>query len=98
MISMVSYMLHTIREGADPVRILCDDTDVFASLVYFSWKCQLGADIQFQKWDYTILSINDTVASLGAKCKVLLAAHTLSGCDTTSFPFCKGKTMTLNVL
>ena len=80
------------------MRIQCDDTGVFVLLVYWSWKANVEADVRFEKWDGAVLSINDTVISLGAKCKGILATHALCGCDTTSFPCCRGKTMALNVL
>ena len=78
--------------------IQCDDTGVFVLLVYWSWKANVVADVRFEKWDGAVLGINDTVISLGAKCKGILATHALCGCDTTSFPCGRGKTMSLNVL
>ena len=90
-ITLISYMLHAVREGAHRVRILCDDTDVFVLLVYWSWKANVEADVQFEKWDCLVLSINDTVISLGAKCKGILATHAVCGCDTTSFPLAEAK-------
>ena len=97
-ITLISCMLHAVREGAHRVRIQCDDTGIFVVLVYWSWKANVEADVRFEKWDGAVLSINDTVVSLGAKCKGILATHVLCGCDTTSFPCARGKTMSLNVL
>ena len=97
-ITLISYMLHAVREGAHRVRIQCDDTDVFVLQVYWSWKANVEADVRFEKWDGAVLSINDTVVSLGAKCKCILATHALCGCDPTSFPCGRGKTVSLNVL
>ena len=71
----------------------------FYVLVYWSWKANVEADVRFEKWDgAAVLSINDTVISLGAKCKGILATHALCGCDTTSFPCGRGNTMSVNVL
>ena len=97
-ITLISYMLHAVREGAHRVRIQCDDIGVFVLLVYWSWKANVEADVRFEKWDGAVLSINVTVISLDAKCKGILATHALCGCDTTSFACGRGKTMSLNVL
>ena len=53
-------MLHAVREGANRLRILCDDTDVFVLLVYWSCKANVEADVQLEKWDGAVLSINAT--------------------------------------
>ena len=97
-ITLISYAPCCQRERAHRVRILCDDTDVFVLIVYWSWKANVEADVQFEKCDGAVISINYTVISLGAKCKGILATHALGGCDTTSFPYGRGKTMSLNVL
>ena len=97
-ITLISYMLHAVREGADRVMIQCDDTGVFVLLVYWSWEANVEADVRIEKWDGAVLSINDTLISLGAKCKGILATHALCGCVATSFTCGRGKIMSLNVL
>ena len=57
-------------------------------------KCQM----QMERWDGTVLDINQTCTKLGYKCIQLLGMHALTGCDTTSFPFNKGKVSALSVL
>ena len=64
-ISLMSYMLHTLGQGAHRVQILCDDTDVFVLIVYWCWKSHIKAEIQFQKRDNTTLRVNDTVSLVG---------------------------------
>ena len=52
-----------------------------------------------EKWNGVLLDINATCASLGeALCSQLLGAHALSGCDTVSFLFGKGKISALKIL
>ena len=46
----------------------------------------------------TVLDINATCSELGPQCLQLLGMHTLSGCDTTSNPYSKGKARALNTL
>ena len=48
--------------------------------------------------DGAVLNINQTCMKLGSKCLQLLGMHAFTGCDTTSFPFNKGKVSFLSVL
>ena len=67
------------------VHIICDDTDVFALLVYFYWKMQLDAEVLMLPTD-TNRKVTDIKKSVEANLNIvpsLLAAHALSGCDTT---------------
>lgn len=52
---------------------------------------------QFSGKIIDILS-NATAAKLGNKCYDLLYAHALSGCDTVSYPFGKGKKSVLSLM
>ena len=91
-ITLCSYMLKGVAEGAQTIRILSDDTDVFVLLVYWTSRMQVVAKIQMEKWNGDVLDINETVQRLGPrKCSQLLGIHALSGCDTVSYPFGKGK-------
>lgn len=51
-----------------------------------------------EPWDETVLNNNSTCAQLGPKCLQLLGMHAVSGCDTTSHPFSKGKISALKTL
>ena len=45
-----------------------------------------------EKWNGDVFDINQTVQELGPrKCSQLLGLHVISGCDTVSYPFGKGK-------
>ena len=70
-------------------------------LVYWTWRYDLQdhVAIQLEKWDGTVFDINATCADLGdAECSQLLGAHALTGCDTVSFPFGKGKASVVRLL
>ena len=55
--------------------------------------------IQMEKWNGDVLDVNETVERLGPrKCSQLLGVHVLSGCDTVSYPFGKGKQSVLKLL
>ena len=52
-----------------------------------------------EKWNGDVLDVNKTIAQLGpSKCSQLLGLHALSGCDTVSYPFGKGKKSALKLL
>ena len=80
--------------------MLSDDTDVFVLLVYWVYRADLEllCKVQMERWDRTVLNINATCEDLGPKCLQLLGMHALSGCDTTSYPYGKGKISALNTL
>ena len=80
------------------IRVLSDDTDVSVLLVYWVHRADLQCKVQMERWDGTILDINATSAHLRPKCSQFLGMHALRGCDTTSYPYGKGKISALNTL
>ena len=97
-ITMISYVLEAANSGKRIIRVLSDDTDVFVLLVYWVYRAELECKVQMERWDGTVLDINATCAELGPKCLQLLGMHALSGCDTTSYPFGKGKISAIKTL
>ena len=76
-------------------------TYVFVLLVYWTWRCDLQdrLAVQMEKWDGVVLDGNATCANLGSTvCSKLLGAHAITGCDTVSYPFGKGKASMLKTL
>ena len=72
-------MLDAVRHGASTVHILSDDTDVFVIMVYWCWKAGITTNLQMEKWNGAVLSINATAKNLGEHCCSILAMHALSG-------------------
>ena len=97
-IIIISYVLEAVKAGKECIRVVSDDTDVFVLLVYWVWKLDIDKTVQMQKWNGEVIDINATVSSLGTKCKNILGVHALSGCDTVSYPYGKGKVSALKVL
>ena len=97
-ITMISYVIEAANSGKTVIRVLSDDTDVFVLLVYWVCRKELECKVQMERWDGTVLNINATCDKLGAKCLQLLGMHAFSGCDTTSYPYAKGKIGALNTL
>ena len=97
-ITLCNYTLEAAASSAETVRIVCDDSDVFVLLVYWTWRKTIRNNIQMEKWDGTVLDIRATVDKLGGKCGQLPGMYALSGCDTVSYSYGKGKKSTLKVL
>src|SRR6218665_3190194 len=67
----------------------------------FFWFFLFGmpdAQVSMRKYTGQVIDNNATASKLGNKCYDLLAVHALSGCDTTSYPFGKGKMSAVNLL
>ena len=97
-VTMIAYMLQAAEFSKDVIRILSDDTEVFVMLLYWIWKMQLHCSVQLERWNGVVVDINATSTELGPKCLQLMGMHVLSGCETVSYPFNKGKISALNTL
>ena len=95
---MVSFIIDAVRDGKKVIRILSDDTDGFAILIFWVRKLSIKALVQMEKWDGTVLHINNIVAALGDTSLQLLGMHAVTGCDTVLYPFNKGKLTALSKL
>ena len=67
-------------------------------LVYWVDREEMTSNVQMERWDGTVLDINATCADLGPQCLQLLGMHAISGCDTTSYPYAKGKFSALKTM
>ena len=55
-------------------------------------------NIQMEKRDDRVLAVCGTMDKLGCKCGQLTGMHTMSDCDTVSYPYGKGKKSAFKVL
>ncbi|XP_068213181.1 uncharacterized protein [Palaemon carinicauda] len=75
----------------DPVVIRATDTDILVLLCYAYSVCN-PEDNWMMKVDDRYVSVRKVVEHFGDDvCKVLPAYHSITGCDTTSFPYGVGK-------
>ena len=96
-VNMDSYALMMSREhGGHQIQIVSDDTDVFVLFLY--GKLRPLAAITMKRFDGKTIDINTTVMALGDKCIQLLPMHAITGCDSVSYPFGKGKVSSLKVI
>ena len=58
--AMIAYLRQAAESGKSVIRILTDDTDVFALLVYWVWIMQLHSAVQMERWNWMVIDINAT--------------------------------------
>ena len=97
-VTMIAHLLQAAERGKSVIRIITDDTDVFVLLVYWVWKMQVHSAVQMERWNGVVIDINATRLLLGSKYLQLPGMHVISGCDTVSYQFNKGKISALNIL
>ena len=97
-ITMISYVLMAAESNMQVIRILSDDADVFILLVYWVYRNNIQATVQMERWDGVVWDINATCAQLGHNCLQIMGMHYLTGSDTTSFLYGKGKVSALTTL
>ena len=98
--NIISYIHHLVtEENRTKFDICSDDNDVFVLLLFFLWKWQNSEIlIHMIKFDGTKIDINKPMQKLGRACEHILAAPALTGCDTVSYPFNKGKVKGLSII
>lgn len=89
-VNTVIYLL-SLQEEKKHIQVVADDTDIFVLLVFFVWKHKVATQISMKKHNGSIININATDEKLGEECKCLLPLHSLTGCDSVSYPSGKGK-------
>ena len=78
-VTMVSHMLAATNALKKINRSKADDTTIFIFLVYWVYKKQIKPLVLLEKWNRTILNINETCKQLDATCLQILGMHVLSG-------------------
>ena len=95
-------MLDAVHGGAKNIQITADDTDIFVLysvfVAYFYWLHKLDIQLFMKKNDGKYIDIRKTAMALAEKCLELPSLHALTGCDSVSYPFKKGKVTAVHVL
>ena len=81
-VTLCSYMLKAVAEGAQTIRILSDDTDIFVLLVHWTSSMRVVAKIQMERWNGDVLDINETVQRLGPRKFSQLIGVIMTACST----------------
>eukprot|EP00794_Sanderia_malayensis_P012470 gene12470-13758_t len=83
--------------GRYPVVVVADDTDIVIMLLYH-WQSEMGDPIFFQQRMNCAWNMKSAALRLDVEREHFLFIHAMSGCDTTSAPFGKGKSSFLNLV
>ena len=89
------------NQGAKCVSDICDDTDVFLLLLHFYNVCKLKYSLFMgggASEERMTVDIGATVKKHQTIVPYLLAAHTISGCDTVPYCYSIGKGSVLKAL
>ena len=97
-VTMVSHMLAATNALKKINRSKADDTTIFIFLVYWVYKKQIKPLVLLEKWNRTILNINETCKQLDATCLQILGIHVLSGSDTVSYHYGKCKMSAFTII
>ena len=81
---IVQQMLELATNGINFINILCDDTDVFALLLYYYVHCHFTCTLTMEctSSNRMLVDIAATSKKHGHIISQLLAGHAISGCDT----------------
>ena len=97
---IVQQMLELATNGISCISILCDDTDVFALLLYYYVHCHLTCTLTMESTSSNrmLVDIAATSKKHGPIISQLLAAHAISGCDTVGHMYGIGKGTVIKAL
>ena len=81
---IIQQLMTAVNAGAECIKVVCDDTDVFILLVHFYHHYNLECNVLMEgtSRDRTVISIPETVVKHYDIVESLLVMHALSGCDT----------------
>lgn len=93
-------LVHAVNEGAECIKVVCDDSDVFVLLLHFYYNLKLETTVLLESTTSSrnVVSIGKSVQANIRIIPSLLAAHALTGCDSVPRMFGKGKRTTCTVL
>ena len=92
--------IHLAKEDVESrVCVLCDDTDVFALLVYFFSRKQLQSSMTMESPIHgrSCIYIKETARQHDAIIPAILPLHALTGCDSVAATYGLGKTKAITV-
>ena len=83
---MVTQMLFAVNEGRENIWVICDDTQVFLLLLHYYSMLKLPCKLMMAgtSKDRALIDTGQTVNNHSTFYDTVLAAHALSGCNTTA--------------
>jgi hypothetical protein len=97
---IVQQVVHLAATGANSIRVVVDDIDIFVLLLYYYVMKQLTCNIVMTGTirGRTSVDIKATAEKHGQMIPHLLAAHVILGCDTVAYMWGIGKVKVLKAL
>ena len=97
---IVQQVIYVAKATRNNISVISDDTDVFLLLMYHYAREELSVDVIMESvvQGRATIDIKSTVNAHKSIIPDILAAHALSGCDTTACYFGIGKGTVLKVL
>ena len=98
--TIIHQMLYVAQSGADTIKVMCADTDVFLLLMYAYGKHELSCSLTMEDSvsGHMACDIKASAEKHYGLTEQYIRAHVLSGCDTVSQFFGIGKGKVLKVL
>ena len=99
--SIIIHQLKTaIDGGAQCVKVICEDTDVFILLMHFYYQYKWNCNVLMEgtSGERKVISIREATEKHKSNIESLVALHALSGCDTVPQMSGIGKKKALNSL
>ena len=99
-VNIIKQFMKCAEEGKSPIKVVCDDTDVFVLLASYVHKYSVKVSTLMESFSDTraLIDINQTAKKHADIMPSIIAAHALSGCDSVPKMHFIGKKKAKNVL
>ena len=99
-VNIIKQAMKCAEEGKSPIKVVCDDTDVFVLLASYVHKYAVKENILMESFSDSraLININQTAKKHSDIMPSIIAAHALSGCDSVPKMHRIGKKTFKNVL
>ncbi|XP_066928156.1 uncharacterized protein [Clytia hemisphaerica] len=99
-VNIIKQAMKCAEEGQSPIKVICDDTDVFVLLASYVHKYSVEALVVMESFSdaRALININQTAEKHADIMPSLIAAHALSGCDSVPKMLGIGKKKVKNAL
>jgi len=99
-VNIIRQCLQCAEEGGTPIKVICDDTDVFILLTAYVHKYSIESIVNMESFSSSrsTISINETAKKHADMASSIIPAHALSGCDSVPKMYGIGKKKVFKVL
>ena len=92
-VNMIMQCMKCAEEGKSPIKVICDDTNVFVLLTSYVHKHSIKSSVLMESFsdDRALININARATKHESIIPSLIPAHALSGCDSVPKMYGIGK-------